>query len=233
MLPGFSAWPSGRAVVTARAVSTRIRFASSEREPRTVVAISAPMAVSATEITVSATRTSISVKPAHARRRAARRAAVRVRTGPNHLEAIEGRNLHTSRQPVHADLVAGAEPGQRDDAAARHATGEEADGRPGGALIAARGQHRVEADIVRHADDTARRTRADGAPDRVDLGRHLHAPPERGVAIGLEEAGGLDRIGFKARARGPAREGRQQDGGKDGQDGEDADDFEQDRKSVV
>src|SRR5262249_50320631 len=65
------------------------------------------------------------------------------------LEATEWGNFHASRQPVDANLVPGSQTGERDDAAARHAAGKEADGRPGRTLIAAVRQHSIETHIIR------------------------------------------------------------------------------------
>src|SRR5437762_11798155 len=100
----------------ARAVSTKVRCSPIERTPRVVTAISEPIAASETETTASATSTSIRVKPALAL---------------HFLDVVVRDNLDPSGKPVDADLVADAEPRQRDRAAARHAGREEADRLPG------------------------------------------------------------------------------------------------------
>src|SRR5262249_39126452 len=146
-LPGLNMLRSGRAAVTIRAVSTSIRLVSSERAPRTVLAISEPMAASATATTASATSTSISMKPWASRRSDRRQRASRARRASctrrsRHaailviLKTTERGNFYASRQPIDADLVPGAQPAERDHAAARHAAGKEADGGTGETLIA-------------------------------------------------------------------------------------------------
>src|SRR5882757_7826514 len=112
----------------------RSRCPLTDRTPRVVTAMSEPIAASETATTDSATSTSTSVKPAWPL------ASV--------SELIARNNFNSSRQPVDADLIAGAEPGQRDGAAARHAGGKEIDRGAGRPLIAARRQHRIERDIV-------------------------------------------------------------------------------------
>src|SRR4029079_14333153 len=65
-LPGESSLRSGNPVRIAREVSTKARCRSSERTPRTVVAIVEPIADNDTATTASATSVSINVKPAAA-----------------------------------------------------------------------------------------------------------------------------------------------------------------------
>src|SRR5947209_11117068 len=134
----------------ARAVSTNVRCRPIERTPRVVTAMSEPMAASDTETTASATSTSIRVKPP-----SLSLPRLRGRAGWGRLDAVVRNNLDPSGEPVDADFVADAEARQRDRAAARHARGEEADRLPGRALIAARGEQRIECYIVGHANDPA------------------------------------------------------------------------------
>src|SRR5262245_9002958 len=222
-LPGLKVSRSGSAVAIMRAVSTSMRCVSSERAPRTVVAIREPMAASATAMTASATSTSISMKPAVLRFLDRRRCG-NFRSAA--LELVDRGNLDSSREPVDADLVSGAEPRQRDHAAARHAAGEEPDRRTGGALVAAGGEHRIEADVVREAHGAAGRAGFDRPGRGIDLRRYRRAAPQRRVAVGLEQGGCLDGVGFQPRARGTARKRRQENGGEDRQDGDDAHDLE-------
>src|SRR3954471_10552160 len=150
-----------------RAVSTSVRCSPTARAPRVVTAISEPIAASEIATTDNATSTSIKVKP-------------RSRC----LEPFRRNNFYSSRQPVDADLVADAEPRQRDRAAARHAGCEELDGWTGRPLIAAGREQRVKSDIVGHLNDTAGRARADHAQRRVHLSRDLRTVADRSVAIG-------------------------------------------------
>src|SRR5512143_706994 len=113
----------------ARAVSVSARCPPTERAPRIVTAISEPIAESEIATTVSATSTSTSVKP-----------CVRLRF----LQVIDRHNLDATREPVDAHLIADAQPRQFERAPARHAGGKEADRRPRHALIAARGEQRLE-----------------------------------------------------------------------------------------
>ena len=68
---------------------------------------------------------------------------------------------------------------------------------------------------------------ADRAVDRVDFGRHRGAVADGGAAVAGQDGGDLQRIGFEPRARGAARDFRQQNGGEHCDDGEDADDFDE------
>src|SRR6266540_1248903 len=102
MLPGTSSLRSGSPVTIPRAVSTSDRCPPTERAPRTVTAISEPIADSDTATTVSATSTSISVKP-----------RLPCFFLIDALGLLERNNLDTSRQPVDADLIADAEPRER------------------------------------------------------------------------------------------------------------------------
>src|SRR6185312_16863085 len=122
---------------SARVVSTRTRCSSSAWLPRTPAPTSEPIDAIITASTAMATTTSMSVKPAV----------------PAALERVKRRNFDASREPVDADLIADAEAGERDHAAARHAGGEEHDGRAGVALVAASGKRRVELDVGRQHDE--------------------------------------------------------------------------------
>src|SRR5580692_1819556 len=178
-LPGASWARGGRLVAMVRADSIRETCCSSERTPRVVVAITEPIATSEIATTASATSTSMRVNPA---------------VGPSWLEGA-GDNFDPSRQPVHAHLVAGAEPGQHDGAAAGRAGGEKADGRARRALIAAQRQRRLEADVVGNLQNAAGRPGTDGASRRVDLRGDLGVSPQRRGAVRLEQRRGLQRIG--------------------------------------
>src|ERR1700736_919111 len=138
-LPDASWARSGRLLAMVRADSISVMCCSSERTPRLVVAITDPIATSETATTEIATSTSISVNPARA---------------SSGLERVARDNFDPSGQPVHAHLVASAEPRQHDDAAARRPGGEETDRRARRALVAAQRQHRLEGDIVRNLKDT-------------------------------------------------------------------------------
>src|SRR4029077_9714712 len=205
-----------------RAVSTSVRCNPIERTPRVVTAMSEPMAASDTETTASATSTSIRVTPP-----SLSLPRLRGRVGWGRLDAVVRNNLDPSGEPIDADLVTDAEPRQRDSAAARHAGREEADRLPGRALVAARGEQRVERHVVRHAEDAAGRARAHDALRGVDFGDDLHAVADRGVAVGLEHRGGLDGKRFEPRARGAARQRRDHDRGEDRHDRNHADELEQ------
>src|SRR5690349_10643826 len=163
-----------------RAVSISVRCSPTARAPRVVTAISDPIAASEIAMTASATSTSIRVKPRWLR-----------------LKPFRRNNLYPSGEPVDADLIADTEACQRNGAAARHARREELDGFTGEPLIAARGKQRVEHHIIGHANDAAGCARADDALRRVHFGDDLRAVADRGVAVGLEHGGGLDRKGFK------------------------------------
>src|SRR4051794_25188583 len=120
----------------ARAVSVSARWPLTERAPRIVTATSDPIADNEIATTESATSTSIRVKPSLPFWR---------------LQRADRNNFDSSREPIDAHLIADAQPRQRDGAAARHAGREEADGRPCRALVAALGEQRVEAHILRQA----------------------------------------------------------------------------------
>src|SRR5262249_24208510 len=100
--PPASSSVFGRPLATARVVSTSATCCSSERTPRTEVAITAPIAASDAATTASATSASMMVKPALLRR----------------SERVAGDNFDSSGQPVDAYLVAHSESGQRNGAAA-------------------------------------------------------------------------------------------------------------------
>src|SRR5271166_714942 len=105
-----------------------------------VVAISDPIATSATATSASATTTSMSVKPSTARRRS----------------KILGRNnLDTSGEPIDADLEAPAQPRQRDRAPAGSARRKKVDRRPHVAPIAPFGEERLNRNVVRQAHRAA------------------------------------------------------------------------------
>ena len=161
--------------MTARLVSTSATRRSSERTPRTVVAISEPIAASDTATTESATSTSTSVKPATPYLRIARL----------RLKQVERDNFDASCQPINPDFVADAMSRQRNDTAARHAGRKEANGAAGRPLIASSGQQRIEGNVIRHADDPAGCTRTDRACHGIHVGDDLHPAPDRRVAIGL------------------------------------------------
>ena len=65
-----------------------------------------------------------------------------------------------------------------------------------------------DASIASNATSSGRRMTRPVAPERidaqrrVDLGRDLDLPADRGVAVGLQHRGGLDRIALEPRARG-------------------------------
>src|SRR5712692_9084685 len=122
-----------------------------------VVAINDPIAVSATATRASATSASISVKPATAR----------LRSG-----AVGCDNLDTSGEPVDANLEAPSQSRHRYRSAARPSGRQEVDRRPGGTLIAARGQQRFDGNIVRQTDDASSDGGANRSRNRADLGRH-------------------------------------------------------------
>src|SRR6185437_6200922 len=144
IVPGFRAVRSVSAS-SARTVSISAKCSSSAWLPRTVAPTSAPIDVSITAITASATTTSIKVKPALA-------------AGAS--ERVEPDNLDASGEPIDADFVAGAEPAERDHAAAGHAGSKEHDGVARLALIAAGGERRVEAHVARQQDASVAGTRA-------------------------------------------------------------------------
>lgn len=96
--------------MTARAVSNRVKCSLIERTPRAVLAIKLPIDANAIVTIESATRASISVKPAEAS-----------------SAAVERNNLDSSRQPIDAHLVTYARARQRNDATARHSGGKESD----------------------------------------------------------------------------------------------------------
>src|SRR5215211_8874221 len=91
------------------------------------------------------------------------------------LETAERGNLDTSREPVDADLVSGAQPRQRNHPATRHPAGKETDRWTGRPLIAAGGEHRIEPDVVGETHAAAGRAGFDRPPDRVDLGGNRRA----------------------------------------------------------
>src|SRR5580658_5522525 len=138
----------------ARAVSTKVRCSSIERVPRTVVAISDPIAVSETATIARATSTSTSVKPAT----------------PCRSSKHFGRdNFYSPRQPIDANVVADLVARQPDRSAARHAGREKVNRRAGNALIATRRQQRLEMHVIRHAHDFAGCAGRHRAHLRVDL----------------------------------------------------------------
>src|SRR5437764_7393479 len=121
-------------------------------------------------MTASATSTSISVNPPAARRR------------PRSQRA-ERDNIHTSRQPVDADLIADTLARERDGPAAGHAGCKEADRGSGAAVAAAGGKRRVEDDVFRHLNGPAGGTGADRAGAGIDRGGDFGATPHGGDAV--------------------------------------------------
>src|ERR1043165_4525426 len=132
----------------ARAVSTSVRCSPTARAPPCVTAMSEPIAASEIATTDSATSTSIRVKP-----RALlfplmpANAGIQflgpwvpafAGTSGGQLEPFRRNHLSSSGEQVDTDLIADAEAGERDGAAAGHAGREELDGLSGRALIAAR-----------------------------------------------------------------------------------------------
>src|SRR3954469_12964008 len=97
----------------ARPVSTNVRWVSIDCVPRTLVAIKEPIAASAMARMPSATSTSTRVNPASAGRWS---------------QGAARNNVAPSGEPLNADFIAGAQAGNGDDAATRHARGEELDG---------------------------------------------------------------------------------------------------------
>ena len=193
-------------LAVARAVSTRAKGWSIERIARTVVDIREPMAASEADTMASAISTSMSVKPATACRPV--RGAC---PDANVLERGDRDNLDTSRQPIDPYLIAGAQAGERNGSAAGHSGTEEIDAGSGGALIATRRQQGLEMDVGRQLHHPSGRARAHRSAQGVHLGDDLAAAPHGGVAVGLEQRGGLDRVGLEPGARGCARKRRQDD----------------------
>src|SRR5262249_61070425 len=115
---------------------------SSEREPRTLVATSAPIEVSAMLTIVSAISASIKVKPAW-------------------LElAVRGRhNFNASREPVDSHLIPKRRALQRDDTATGHSRCEETNVRLAFVLLTASGKMGFHVDVARDFDDPAGCTR--------------------------------------------------------------------------
>src|SRR5215475_1887835 len=143
-----------------------------------VVAINDPIAVSATATSASATTTSISVKPA--RRRS--------------CSQLDRHKLDTSGEPIDAHLEAFAQPRQLDRAPAGSSRWKEVDGAPGGALIAALGEQRLDRDVVGQRNGPAGDAGADHAGRRADFRADAGAAAHGGVAILLEQGRGLDRV---------------------------------------
>src|ERR1700674_481209 len=143
--PGCNSSRLGRPAVTARAASTTVTRSLMVRTPRRLPAVRLAIAVSMTATTASATSASIRVKPAAARRG---------------LRPVRRDNFDSSRQPVYAHLVAQIVAAERDDAAARNARGEEADGGAGRAFVAARRQQRPQRHVGRKVNGASRGARA-------------------------------------------------------------------------
>src|SRR6516164_9405283 len=117
--------------MTVRAACNSATCCSNDRTPRTLVAISEPIATMTTATSASATSTSMMVKPASC----------------GGLRSVDGRvtgnDLDPPRQPVDADFIACIETRQRDGAAAGGAVGEETDRRQRGLPPAGLRQHGV------------------------------------------------------------------------------------------
>src|SRR3974377_1501669 len=109
--PGPRSVRDGRLAATVRAVSTRATCFSSERTPRVVVPVRAPIAVKEIATTAIAISTSMIVKPAL--------------LSPM-SERVSWHNFDPSGQPIHTNLVAGTEVRQHNGAAAGHSGWKEA-----------------------------------------------------------------------------------------------------------
>src|SRR5262245_54864149 len=113
-----------------RAVSNRIKCASIERAPRALLAISAPIGANTTATTESATSASISVNP------------------QTPLSAVDCDNLDSSGQPIHAHLIAHPQTTKRNDSATGHPRRKKTNCESLSVRPAARGQKRIECDIL-------------------------------------------------------------------------------------
>src|ERR1043166_3226319 len=132
-----------------------------------VVAISEPIAVSATATSASATTTSMRVKPARLRSRS----------------RLDRPKLDTSGEPVDADLESLAQPRHLDRAPAGSSRWKKVDAAAGGALIAAFGEQRLDRNVVRQMHRAPGHAGAERARGRADLGRDARAAPHGGVAV--------------------------------------------------
>src|SRR5215475_2255515 len=111
-----------------------MRWCSSNRVPRTLVATSAPIAESETARIARATSTSTSVKPS---------------VPP--LAAILRNNLNSPRHPIHAHLVRDTLPAQGDNPAAGHSSRKKTNDPTGSVLAATGRQQGIHLDVLRHS----------------------------------------------------------------------------------
>src|ERR1700722_10339176 len=121
------------AAMTVRVACISATWCSSDRPPRTLVALTDPIATMPTATIASAISTSMIVKPESPRS---------VGGG------VAGNNLDPPGQPVHTNFKARIEARQCDRSAVRRSVGKETDRRQRGFLPAGLRQYGVEAHIV-------------------------------------------------------------------------------------
>src|SRR5580704_14582847 len=213
---------SGRAVSTARRVSTSPRCCSILPEPRIFPAMSNPMAAKETAATASATRASMRVNPALASRAL-----------PGCSKGIAWNNFDPSRQPSDADFEGSPKPREENCAAAGHSGRKELDCHSGGTPVALARKDCIKSDILWQLHQTPGRTGSDRSGYGAKVRRDGDAAPDGRVAIGLEQGRRLDRVAFEHSPRGSTRKRRQGNGREHGDDGEDTNDLEQGKTGLA